>query len=49
MIDTDLKNRVVLITGTNSPLGIGAGSVRVFACEGTRSSKSFFRENGGTP
>ena len=34
MIDTGLKDKVVLITGANNPLGIGAATARAFAREG---------------
>jgi 3-oxoacyl-[acyl-carrier protein] reductase len=33
MIDTGLKNKVVLITGVNNPHGIGAATARAFATE----------------
>ncbi len=36
MIDTGLRNRVVLITGVNNPCGIGAAAARAFAAEGAR-------------
>ena len=34
MIDTGLRDRVVLITGVNNPCGIGAAAARAFAAEG---------------
>ncbi len=34
MIDTCLKGKVVLITGANNPMGIGAATARAFAREG---------------
>jgi len=34
MIDTGLKGKVVLITGANNPVGIGAATARAFAREG---------------
>jgi 3-oxoacyl-[acyl-carrier protein] reductase len=34
MIDTGLKNKVVLITGVNNPHGIGAATAKAFATEG---------------
>ncbi len=34
MIDTGLKNKVVLITGANNPYGIGAATAKAFAAEG---------------
>jgi 3-oxoacyl-[acyl-carrier protein] reductase len=36
MIDTQLQNKVVLITGINNPLGIGAAAAKAFAVEGAR-------------
>ena len=36
MIETGLKNRVVLVTGANNPFGIGAGTARAFAAQGAR-------------
>ena len=34
MVDYGLKDRVVIITGTNNPKGIGAAAAFAFACEG---------------
>jgi 3-oxoacyl-[acyl-carrier protein] reductase len=34
MIDTGLKGKVVLVTGANNPIGIGAATARAFAREG---------------
>jgi 3-oxoacyl-[acyl-carrier protein] reductase len=34
MIDTQLRGRVVLITGVNNPLGVGAATGKAFAAEG---------------
>lgn len=36
MIDTGLKDKVVLITGANNPYGIGAATAHAFAREGAR-------------
>lgn len=36
MIDPGLTDKVVLITGTNNPLGIGAAMARAFATQGAR-------------
>jgi 3-oxoacyl-[acyl-carrier protein] reductase len=36
MIDYGLKDKVVLITGANNPLGIGAAAARAFAAQGAR-------------
>ena len=35
-MDYGLKNRVVIITGTNNPQGIGAATAIAFACEGAK-------------
>ena len=43
MIDTGLKDKVVLITGANNPLGIGAATARAFAHEGTLVFISYLR------
>jgi len=34
MINTQLKNKIVLITGVNNPFGVGAAAARAFAAEG---------------
>jgi 3-oxoacyl-[acyl-carrier protein] reductase len=36
VIETGLKNRVVLVTGANNPFGIGAGTAKAFAAQGAR-------------
>jgi 3-oxoacyl-[acyl-carrier protein] reductase len=36
MIDTQLSNKVVLITGANNPMGIGAATAHAFARQGAR-------------
>ena len=36
MVDYGLKNRVVIITGTNNPQGIGAATALAFAREGAK-------------
>ena len=36
MIDYELQNRVVLVTGANNPQGIGAATVMAFACAGAK-------------
>ncbi|MCL4506848.1 MAG: SDR family oxidoreductase [Chloroflexi bacterium] len=36
MIDPQLKDKVVLITGANNPSGIGAAAARAFAAQGAR-------------
>jgi 3-oxoacyl-[acyl-carrier protein] reductase len=43
MIDTGLKDKVVLITGANNPLGIGAATARAFAREGARVAITYLR------
>lgn len=43
MIDPGLKNRVVLITGTNNPRGIGAATARAFAAQGAHVFLSYLR------
>jgi len=43
MIDTGLKDKVVLITGANNPLGIGAAAARAFAREGARVAITYLR------
>ena len=35
-MDTQLKGKVVLITGVNNPYGIGAATAKAFAAEGAR-------------
>jgi len=43
MIDTGLKEKVVLVTGANNPYGIGAETARAFAREGARVFISYLR------
>lgn len=43
MIDTGLKNKVVLITGVNNPHGIGAATVKSFAAEGAAVFATYLR------
>ena len=43
MIDPGLINKVVLITGANNPLGIGAEAARVFARQGAKVFLTYFR------
>jgi len=43
MIDTGLKEKVVLITGANNPHGIGAAVARAFAAQGSRMFLHYFR------
>jgi 3-oxoacyl-[acyl-carrier protein] reductase len=43
MIETGLKNKVVLITGVNNPHGIGAATAKAFATEGAAVFVTFLR------
>lgn len=43
MINTGLKGKVVLITGANNPIGIGAATARAFAREGASVFLTYFR------
>lgn len=43
MIDTGLKDKVVLITGANNPVGIGAATARAFAREGAKVGVTYLR------
>jgi 3-oxoacyl-[acyl-carrier protein] reductase len=43
MIDTGLKDKVVLITGGNNPYGIGAATARAFAAQGAAVFIHYFR------
>jgi len=43
MIDTELKDRVVLITGGNNKQGIGAAAARAFAAQGAAVFIHYFR------
>jgi len=45
MIDPELQGKVVLITGANNPLGIGAAIARGFAAQGSRLFLHFHRES----
>lgn len=45
MINTGLKDKVVLITGTNNPHGIGAGVAKAFAAEETKIFLHYYRGN----
>jgi 3-oxoacyl-[acyl-carrier protein] reductase len=44
MVDPGLKNRVVLVTGGNNPLGIGAATAKAFAAQGARVFLHSFRQ-----
>lgn len=43
MIDTGLAGKVVLITGTNNPQGIGAGAAQAFAAQGAKVFLTYLR------
>jgi len=43
MIDTKLKNKIVLVTGVNNPYGIGAATAKAFASEGATVFASYLR------
>ena len=43
MIDTGLKDKVVLVTGGNSPQGIGAATAKAFAAQGAKVFINYLR------
>jgi 3-oxoacyl-[acyl-carrier protein] reductase len=43
MIDTNLRGKVVLVTGANNPLGIGAATARAFAGQGAKVFITYLR------
>ena len=43
MIDTGLKDKVVLVTGANNPIGIGAATARALAREGAKVFITYLR------
>ena len=43
MIDAGLKDRVVLVTGANNPMGIGAATAKAFAREGAKVFITYLR------
>jgi 3-oxoacyl-[acyl-carrier protein] reductase len=43
MIDTGLENKVVIVTGANNPLGIGAATAKAFAAEGANLFITYLR------
>jgi len=45
MIDTGLKNKVVLVTGGNNKCGIGAATARAFAAEGAKVFINYLRKS----
>lgn len=44
MIDTGLKDKVVIVTGGNNPRGIGAATAKAFAAEGAQVFIHYFQE-----
>lgn len=44
MIDTKLKDKVVLVTGANNPYGIGAGIAKAFASEQAKVFLHYYRK-----
>lgn len=44
MLDPELQNRVVLVTGGNNPAGIGAATAKAFAAQGAAVFIHFFRQ-----
>lgn len=44
MVDPELQNRVVLVTGGNNPYGIGAATAKSFAAQGAAVFIHFFRQ-----
>jgi 3-oxoacyl-[acyl-carrier protein] reductase len=49
VIDPQLTDKVVLITGANNPHGIGAGIARAFAAQGAKVFLHYFRPTGLPP
>ncbi len=45
MLDTKLKDKVVIVTGANNPCGIGAATAKAFAAEGARVFITYFRQS----
>jgi 3-oxoacyl-[acyl-carrier protein] reductase len=48
MLDLGLSGAVVVVTGANNPLGIGAATARVFAAQGAHVFLHFHRSENGT-
>ncbi len=46
MVDTGLKGKVVLITGANNPVGIGAAAAKAFSREGAKVFLTYIRLPG---
>ena len=49
MIDPELAGKVVLVTGANNPLGIGAATARAFAAQGAHVLLHYFRPPQPSP
>jgi 3-oxoacyl-[acyl-carrier protein] reductase len=45
LVDTGLKDKVVLVTGANNPSGVGAGVAQAFAAQGARVFLHYFRQS----
>ena len=45
MIDTNLKDKVVVVTGANNPCGIGAAIAKAFATEGAQVFITYFQQS----
>jgi len=45
MIDTNLKDKVVVVTGANNPCGIGAAIAKAFVAEGAKVFITYFRQS----
>jgi len=48
MIDTGLRDKVVLVTGGNNPYGIGAATAKAFAAQGAKVFIQYFRPSSQT-
>ena len=49
MIDTQLKNKVALVTGGNNPHGIGAAIAKTLASQGVAVFIHYFRQQNDFP
>ena len=45
MIDTNLKDKIVVVTGANNPYGIGAAIAKAFAAEGAQVFITYYRQS----
>lgn len=48
MLDPELKEKVVLVTGANNPYGIGAAVARAFAAQGAKVFLHYFRQHNSS-